>query len=164
MNLTSFYSKSEIPRNKNRSQGLFHLGQDDPRSLTRGAQGPLAGHAGQWPGKPRPWRGSYRWPLRWRSGAGKRRGRGPGGPLAHQEVAAGVSSAGGGPMVAESTAAAADICGGIGDGVGDSRRLGSIPRTGRARRRWRSFPARRWRLGRCGTAALPSGHGAAQVY
>jgi hypothetical protein len=159
MNLTSFYSKSEIPGNKNRSQGLFHLGQDDPRSLPRGAQGPLAGHAGQCPGKPRPWRGSRRWPLRRCSSAGKRRGRGPGGPLAHQEVAAGVCSAGGGPTAVESMATAADICGGISDGVSDSRRLRSIPRTGRARRRWRSFPARRWVLGRRGTARLSGDHG-----
>jgi hypothetical protein len=79
--------------------------------------------------------------------------------LAHQEVDGGVGSAGGAPTVAESTAAAADICGGIGDGVGDSRRPSSIPLARNKRRTRRSFPAHRWRLGRRRTAALPSGHG-----
>jgi hypothetical protein len=79
--------------------------------------------------------------------------------LAHQEVAGGVGSAGGVPTVAESTAAAVVICGGISDGVGDSRHLGSIPSARNKRRTRRSFSARRWRLGRHRIVALPSGHG-----
>jgi hypothetical protein len=103
--------------------------------------------------------GSCRGAWRRRFGARKRRGRGPGGSLAHQEVAGSVGSTRGAPTVAESTAAAAVICGGIGDGIGDSRRLGSIPSARKKRRTRRSFSARRWRLGRRGMAALPSGHG-----
>jgi hypothetical protein len=73
--------------------------------------------------------GSCRCPWRRRSGAEKEGGRGPLGPLAHQEVAGSVGSTRGAPTVAELTAAAAVIYGGISDGVSDSRRLSSIPRT-----------------------------------
>jgi hypothetical protein len=62
--------------------------------------------------------------------------------------------AGGAPTAAESTAAVAVLCEGIGDGVGDSRRLGSIPSARNKRRTRRSFSARRWRLGWHETAAL----------
>jgi hypothetical protein len=103
--------------------------------------------------------GSCRGAWRRCSGARKRRGRGPGGSLAHQEVAGGVGSAEGAPTVAESTAAAVVICGGISDGVGDSRHLGSIPSARNKRRTRRSFSAHRWRLGQRGTAALPSSQG-----
>jgi hypothetical protein len=105
--------------------------------------------------------GSCRCPWRRCSGAEKEGERGPGGPLAHQEVAGGGSLAGGAPTVAESTAAAVVFCGGIGDGVGDSRRLGSIPSARNKRRTRRSFSARRWRLGWRGMVTLAGGHGGA---
>jgi hypothetical protein len=44
-----------------------------------------------------------------------------------------------------------------GSGVGDSRRLGSIPSARNRRRTRRSFSARRWRLGRRGTPAMYGG-------
>jgi hypothetical protein len=80
-------------------------------------------------------------------------------PGAHPELAGGVSLAGGRPVVANLAAAVRRSGEGIDNGDGFSGRLGSIPSTGRARRRWRSFSAHRWRLGRRETAALPSGHG-----
>jgi hypothetical protein len=79
--------------------------------------------------------------------------------LAHQEVAGGVGSVGGAPRAAESTAAAAVICGGIGDGFGDSRHLGSIPSARNKRRTRRSFSASQWSSGRLLAAAEDGGHG-----
>jgi hypothetical protein len=85
--------------------------------------------------------------------------KGPAGPLAHHGDAGEGSLARGSWSAVQSTAAARRSGEGISDGGGFSGRSSSIPSTGRARRRWRSFPARRWRLGWCGTVALPSGHG-----
>jgi hypothetical protein len=79
--------------------------------------------------------------------------------LAHQEVDGVVGSVRGGPAVAESMAAAADICGGIGDGVGDSRHPGSIPSARNKRRTRQSFSASGRNTGQCLAVALAGGHG-----
>jgi hypothetical protein len=75
--------------------------------------GPGPNYRPRWPARPeqaRPWRGSCRSPWRPCSGAEKEGERGPGEPLAHQEVAGGGSLAGGAPMAVESMAAAAVSC------------------------------------------------------
>jgi hypothetical protein len=56
-------------------------------------------------------------------------------------------------------AAAADICGGIGDSVGDSRRPGSIPLARNKRRTRRSFSASQRNTGQCLAMALAGSHG-----
>jgi hypothetical protein len=90
---------------------------------------------------------------------GRPRGKGSRGTLGSPGASGKVIGAGGGPVAAQLVAADSGSCRRNNDGGGDSGRLGSIPRTGKARRRWRSFPAHRWRLGRCGTARLSGGHG-----
>jgi hypothetical protein len=138
----------------------LHLGSLDPGRLTAGARGPQGRLT--WPGRPErpwPWRQRPGTKEGRRSGARGRRRRGPAGPGAHQEASGVLGLAREGRSAANFVAAAVRTCEGIGDGGGDSGRLGSIPRTGRARRRWWSFPAHRWRLVRRGTARLSGGHG-----
>jgi hypothetical protein len=135
----------------------LQLGLIDPGSPTAGARGPPTGDAGAearaasaMAGLPPVATGTA---LR----RGNGRGRGPLGPEAHQEVAGGVGSARGGPAAAESMAAVADICGGIGDSVGDSRRPGSIPSARNKRRTRRSPRARRPGRGRRRAVRLGGG-------
>jgi hypothetical protein len=97
MNLTCFYSNSEIIGNKNKLQNFLHPVSFDPGSLTGGARGPPTGDAGA---EAR----TARWPRGQRSGAGKRRLRGPGGPEPHPELAGEVDGAGGELVAAESMA------------------------------------------------------------
>jgi hypothetical protein len=101
MNLTCFYSNSKIPGNKNKLQNFLHPGSFDPGSLTGGARGPPAGDAGAearaastMAGLPPVATGTV---LR----RGNGRGRGPGGPLAHQKVDGGVGSARGAPTMVD---------------------------------------------------------------
>jgi hypothetical protein len=89
----------------------------------------------------------------------KRRGKGPGGPGAHQEAAGGLGLAGGWPVATNFG----------GDDVGTCREtaaialtpalLGSIRLAGRKREVWQSFPASQWSSGQLLAAAEDDGHG-----
>jgi hypothetical protein len=78
---------------------------------------------------------------------------------AHRGFAGGAGLAGDGPAVAQSMAAASNVCRGNGDGGGDSRHGGSIPWPGRKSTGWRTFSARWWSSGQCLAAAGGNGHG-----
>jgi hypothetical protein len=82
--------------------------------------------------------GSRREAWRRRSDARKRRGRGPEGPLAHQEVAGEVAGAGGGRTVANSAVVSSVTAGETTTVGGDSGLLRVIPRAGRKRAARRS--------------------------
>jgi hypothetical protein len=93
---------------------------------------------------------------RWLWPAGGRE-RGPGGPGLTLELDAEAGLTRGEAGGEEFGAATVGTCEGIGDRGGYPGDLGSIPRTGRTRRRWRSFPASRRGRGRHGTAVRDGG-------
>jgi hypothetical protein len=126
MIFTSLYHFLKYPRIKIKRADFLHLGSFDPRALTRGARGttcqamldqstwPVAGHG----------------VLARRPGSRPAHSGGDGGTRVageksqpDQTLTGGVTSevggAGGGPTVAELTAAASDTCGRNGDAGGD---------------------------------------------
>jgi hypothetical protein len=159
MNLTCFYSNSEIPGNKNKLQNFLHPGSFDPGSLTGGARGPPAGDAGAearaasaMAGLPPVATGTA---LRRGNGRGKGSRGTLGSPGGRRWSRFGRRSTDGGGFPWRR-------CSGPtrnGDGGGDSGHGGLIPsarRTREARRCWRR--ARR-RSGMRLAAALAGGHG-----
>jgi hypothetical protein len=101
---------TEISGIKIGGRTLLYRGQTDPWSLTRGARGPLAGHAGAKARAAPTMAGSCRRPRRRRSGTRKGGGRGPTGPGAHQGHSGEVSLAGDGPAAVNSAAVSSVDC------------------------------------------------------
>jgi hypothetical protein len=87
------------------------------------------------------------------------KGRGPGRPGAHPELAGGVEVAGGGRSAVNSEVAALGFLARNGDGGGDSRRPGSITSARNKRRTRQSSSYSRRGRGRRGAARLGGGHG-----
>jgi hypothetical protein len=154
MNFTTFCNGSDIFWKQNNAQGLFTLGSFWPKAADCWGPWPICrqatlarswqlGHGEHLPGT----KGGRRF------GARGKRGRGPGGPEPHQEVAGVFGSAEDGP------AAATNICRGNGDGGGDSEHGSSIPWPGRRSTGWRTFSAHRRSSGQCLAAAGGDGHG-----
>jgi hypothetical protein len=96
---------SEISGNKIGGRTFLYQGQIDPWSLTGGARGPPAGHAGAEARAALAMAGSCRRPRRRRSSTGKEGERGPVRPGAHQEAAGMLGLAGEGRSAANFAAA-----------------------------------------------------------
>jgi hypothetical protein len=90
---------------------------------------------------------------------GKRRGKHPGGPGAHQEHSGEVSLAGDGTAAVNSEVAALGFPARNSDGGGDSGHGASISSARRTREVRRCWGRARRRSGRCLSAALAGGHG-----